>query len=80
KKMNHIISDGRRQILSSPDAQAEINRIKKDTKEKYASKIADAGLLYKIILKIKMSKEIKQEIEKIAPEYALYFKGKKGDS
>jgi len=68
---NGIVTKGRSNALKN---NPEKERICAEIKKRYADHLARAGFFRKIILRYRMSREIKKEIEKLAPPDALYFR------
>ncbi|MDD2708768.1 MAG: hypothetical protein PHV34_12355 [Verrucomicrobiae bacterium] len=64
--------DGCRVLRRSPEFQKTKDEIIAAAKEKYRPLILQAGLAGKTLLCIKMWREIRREINKVAPPDALY--------
>jgi hypothetical protein len=78
-KTNNIVSDGRERLLDDPEIKTAISKIEKKVREEYAQLLSEAGWLGKKLLRMKMNREIRERIERIAPRDALYFASNNGD-
>jgi len=69
QKSSSFILDGRSRALRGGQLK---ERICAEVMSQYADELARAGFVRRIILRYKISREIKKELEKIAPSDALY--------
>jgi len=73
-QLNRIVSDGRDNLLKDPSTKAQIAEIQTRVKAKYEPELSKAGFFRKIIIHCRIEREIKREIEKIAPQRGLYLR------
>ena len=64
---SRIVVDGRARIY-----EANIDRIRKEVKARFAKQLASASLFGYFLLRWRMRREIRRELERIAPNSGLY--------
>jgi len=64
-----IVAGGRRRIISD-----EIDRIRREVRERYAEELSEAGLLRRLRLRLRIRKKMQTRIDKVAPSRGLYAK------
>lgn len=64
---NSIVVDGQRRA-----AEANLDTIKTTVRAKYAQELADAGLLRRLYLRVRIWQEIRRKLQKVAPQEGLY--------
>lgn len=72
KATNEFVYGGRKSLLVL--SRKNVAQIRKAINDKYAVEIANAHFFRRVLLEISIRREIKQEIQKLAPPNALYIK------
>ena len=73
---DHLVANGRERVLkNNPDK----DRICAEVKKRYADRLARAGFIRRIVLRIKIDREIEKEIDKLAPPDAMYSRTPSND-
>jgi hypothetical protein len=74
--MNHegIISSGRRMLLKDPSTQDQIKQVVSGIKARYAQDAKGANILARLRLWLRMRKDVRAAIDKIAPSRGCYLK------
>ncbi|MHC5039747.1 MAG: hypothetical protein ACYTHM_20780 [Planctomycetota bacterium] len=67
KDEHRFMADGRKRAI-----QGNLPEVVKKIQEKYAAEMKKAGFFGKIVLRRRMKREIKAEMERIAPKGACY--------
>lgn len=67
----HFVADGRRRILRD-----ERHCIEREIRAKYAEDLASAGWWRRLRIRSRIRREIRAEIERIAPRGAHYVRGR----
>ena len=70
---NHFVADGHGRITSTEEYQHRARQIRAAVQARYEEEIARAGLLKGWVLRFKMRREIARELQKLAPDRALYL-------
>jgi hypothetical protein len=70
---NRFVADGQRRITSTGDYQHKAQQIRTVVQAKYEEEIARAGRLKGWLLRFRMRREMARELEKLAPDRALYL-------
>ena len=79
-KSNKIIADGHTRLLHDKAIQKEIARIREDVAAKYSEELSRAGFFGRFIVRHRMRREMREEIDKLAPPDALYLERRRGAS
>jgi hypothetical protein len=69
KRQARFVADGRRRVVAG-----ELPRIRREVEARYAPRLAEAGFLQRLRLRITIHREIQRELERIAPKDGLYAK------
>lgn len=68
-----FVADGYERLTKSPEFRAARAEVIASVEARYAEHLAGAGVLRGLMLRLRMRREIAQELSKIAPPDALYF-------
>ena len=68
-----IVADGQQRIQKTEEYQRKASEIRTSIKEKYRTEIAQSSFFKRVILSLKMQREIRREIQELAPDRALYL-------
>jgi hypothetical protein len=68
-----FMADGRERLESSEGYRAARAEIIATVRARYAESLAGAGILRRLVLRLRMEREIARELAKIAPPDALYL-------
>lgn len=69
-----IVADGRQRLLKNLRRRSKEREVREAVAKKYESELAMAGPLKRLVVLAKMRREIRREIEALAPERALYLR------
>ena len=68
----HIIADGQQRLRETEDHRRQEQAIRAAIESAYQGALADAGWVRCAIIRLRMWREIRREIRKLAPDEALY--------
>jgi hypothetical protein len=68
-RRDKFVADGRERVV-----RGEIKRIRREVRASYADRLAAAGFFRRLWLRIKIHREIQEQLDKIAPKDGLYAK------
>ena len=74
KKTHDLIANGRKRAFESEEYKKAYEEIRAKVAAKYQDRYAQAGFLKRLLIRMRMEREIQQELEKIAPRDAMYLK------
>ncbi|MDP8950883.1 MAG: hypothetical protein M3N18_01370 [Actinomycetota bacterium] len=74
---NLIVTDGRERLLEDPRHGPKEREVREAVTRRYEPELATAGLLGSLILHAKMRREVRQEVEALAPRDALYLQARR---
>ena len=66
----YFVCDGRRRALN----EGTLQQIREHVQQRHATELSAVGFLRRFILKIRIRREIKRELDKITPRDALYYR------
>ncbi len=69
-----LVADGHERLTNSSEFRAARAAIIAAARARYAEPLAGAGILRRLVLHLRMRREIAQELDKLAPPDALYIK------
>ena len=69
-----FVADGHRRLTESSEFRATRASVIGAVRARYAEQLAGAGILRRLKLHLRMRREIDQELAKLAPPDALYFR------
>ena len=69
-----FVVDGHERLTESSEFRAARASVVAAVRARYAEDLAGAGLLRRLVLHLRMRREIAQELDKLAPPDALYFR------
>jgi hypothetical protein len=69
KRRHQIISEG-----YSRERDASRNGIEQQVREEYAGRLAGAGFIRRLWIRLAMSREVRHRLDRAAPKDALYFR------
>ena len=69
KNSQPIVAGGAQRIVHD-----EIERIRREVHEHYAKELSEASLLRRLLLRMRIRKEIRLRLEEVAPSRGLYAK------
>lgn len=73
EQMNDIVADGQKRIQASEAYQAQAREIRAAVAAKYEAELARAGIFERWLIDYKMEREVRRELQKLAPDQGLYF-------
>lgn len=72
-RMSRIVAYGRRRFLNSSEHKARVNELRAAFQAKYADKLANAGFVQRILIRLKIRREFRRERRLISPSgQAMY--------
>jgi len=71
-----FIVDGQEQIEKSEGYRAARAEIIASVRSRYAESLASAGIFRRLLLRLRMQREINREVAKLAPPNALYLQSR----
>ena len=71
-----FIADGRERLMKSKEYQAAQAEVVAAVQARYAESLASAGVFRRLVLRLRMEREIAREVAKLAPRGALYLQSK----
>lgn len=69
-----FVADGYERLTKSSEFQATRVEVIAAVRARYAEDLAGAGILRSLVLHLRMRREVAQELAKLAPPDALYFR------
>ena len=75
---NRIIAGGAARLLGDKAIRKRIAQIRKDVAARYSKEMMRAGFLGRFVVRHRMRREIREEIDRLVPPYALYFGNGRG--
>ena len=75
---DRFMADGRERLEQSEGYRAARAEITAAVRARYAESLARAGILRRLVLRLRMRQEIARELAEIAPPDALYLHGDPG--
>ncbi len=69
-----IVANGAQRIRTSEEYYLKEAKIRAAAASKYQTELKDANLFQRVIIRFIMWREIRRELEKIAPDYGFYLK------
>lgn len=70
---DRLVVDGYERLTASSGFRAARARVAAEVRARYAERLAAAGPLRRLVLHLRIRREIAQELAKLAPPDALYF-------
>ena len=67
RHQSRIVASGHKRVV-----RGEIKRIRREVHEQYAAALAEAGFFRRLMLRIRIRKEVQARLNKIAPRDGLY--------
>lgn len=68
-----IIAEGYKQLTESKEFRAIRDEVIAAVRARYAEPLASAGIFQRLVLHLRMRREIKRELDRLAPPDALYL-------
>ena len=68
-----IVADGQQRIQQTEEYRRKVGEIRTSIQEKYRVEMARSGFFKRVILQLKVQREIYREIQELAPDRALYL-------
>lgn len=69
-----FVADGHERLTKSSEFRATREAVIASVQARYAEQLAGAGILRRLVLRLRMRREITHELAKLAPPDALYFR------
>lgn len=69
-----LVADGHKRLTESSEFRAAREAVIAAARVRYAEPLAKSGILRRLVLHLRMRREIAQELDKLAPPDALYFR------
>ena len=70
---DRFTADGYDELKKSEGYRAARDEVIASVRARYARSLANAGVLRRLVLRLRMQREIAQELDKLAPPDALYL-------
>ncbi|HEX6861569.1 MAG TPA: hypothetical protein VF414_02075 [Thermoanaerobaculia bacterium] len=70
----NFVADGHERLTKSSEFRAARAEVIAAVRARYAEQLAGAGILLRLAIHLRMRREIAQELDKLAPPAALYFR------
>jgi len=70
---DRIVADGQQRIQQTEEYQRKVNEIRTSIQEKYRVEMARSAFFKRVILVLKVQREIHHEVQELAPDRALYL-------
>jgi hypothetical protein len=70
----NFVADGHERLTKSSEFRAARAEVLAAVRARYAEQLAGAGILRRLAIHLRMRREIAQELDKLAPPDALYFR------
>ena len=77
---NRIIAGGGARLLGNKTIRKKIARIRRDVAARHSGELSRAGLFGRFIVRHRIRREIREEIDRLVPPDALYFGSGRGES
>lgn len=71
-----IIAEGYKQLTESKEFRTIRDEVIAAVRARYAEPLAGAGIFQRLALHLRMRREVKRELDKLAPPDALYLQSK----
>ena len=71
---DRFVADGHERLTKSSEFRAARSAVITSVQARYADQLAAAGILRRLMLRLRIRREIAQELAKLAPPDALYFR------
>jgi hypothetical protein len=72
--MTRIVASGRDNILRSEGYAKRVVEIRREVQQRHAAELAGVSWWKRFMLRAKIEREIRREVENLAPPHALYIK------
>jgi hypothetical protein len=69
-----FIADGRERLMKSEGYRAARAEVIAAVRARYAESLASAGVFRRLVLRLRMEREMAREVAKLAPPGALYLR------
>ncbi len=69
-------ADGYDELKKSKEYRAARDEVIASVRARYAEPLASAGILRRLVLRLRMQREIAQELDKLAPPDAIYIQSR----
>lgn len=70
---DRFIADGRERLMASKEYQAARAEVIAAVHARYAESLASAGVFRRLVLRLRMEREMVREVAELAPPGALYL-------
>lgn len=77
---SNIVADGRKRLDRSPEFQARLRELEKSIQSRYASELAKADCVHRVVLRWRMFIEYRRERRKLAPSPDSLFSNQMGSA
>jgi hypothetical protein len=71
---DRFIADGRKRLMASKEYRAAHAEVIAAVRARYAESLASAGVFRRLVLRLRMEREIAREVAELAPPGALYLR------
>jgi len=71
---DRFVADGHERLTKSSEFRVARSAVIASVQARYADQLAAAGILRRLVLRLRMRREVAQELAKLAPPDALYFR------
>ena len=71
---DRFVADGYERLTKSREFRAARSAVIASVQARYADQLSVAGIVGRLVLRLRMRREIAQELDKLAPPDALYFR------
>lgn len=73
QKCASIVADGRQRLLDDPRYRLKEREVREAAAKKYELELTTAGSLKRLVVLAKMRREVRREMETLAPKRGLYL-------
>lgn len=76
KHVERFVAGGEERLRTTPEFRAASRAIARDVRDEFAAELERAGALRRLLLSVRMRREIRSRVEQLAPKDAHYLSGK----
>ena len=73
EKSNDFVPNGRWRVFATEEYQRKHDEVRASVTAKYHDEYAQSHFLKRLLIRMRIEREIKHELEKLAPPDAMYF-------
>lgn len=76
KRLDRFVANGRARILRSKEYRQKEAELRQEVWRKYEEEYAELDLIGRLLLRSRMRREVEEELERLAPRDAFYFRAR----